>query len=160
MFCSNCGATLPEGAKFCANCGATLTSVPPNESAPAEVPSEPSPGAQETSYQAYQPYTPPNTYAPPSGEKVPDYLVFAILATILCCLPLGIPAIVYAVQAQRLAGEGRTQEALSKSKTAATWCWVALGAGLLSVVVTVVLSVLGAGLGFAAMDAFSSGYWY
>jgi hypothetical protein len=24
MFCSNCGASLPEGARFCANCGATV----------------------------------------------------------------------------------------------------------------------------------------
>ena len=34
----------------------------------------------------------------PPGTTVPNYLVFAILATVFCCLPTGIPAIVYAAQ--------------------------------------------------------------
>ena len=39
---------------------------------------------------------PPGSYQQPGGPPPPNYLVWAILATIFCCLPLGIPAIVMA----------------------------------------------------------------
>ncbi|SEL48894.1 Interferon-induced transmembrane protein [Pseudoxanthomonas sp. GM95] len=40
-------------------------------------------------------------------EYVPNYLVWAILSTLFCCLPLGIVSIVYAAQVdgRRLAGD-------------------------------------------------------
>lgn len=48
---------------------------------------------------------PPGGYAPPPpsgpggyGTPPPNYLVWAILSTIFCCLPLGIASIVFAAQ--------------------------------------------------------------
>jgi Interferon-induced transmembrane protein len=35
---------------------------------------------------------------PPGGQAPPNYLVWAILSTVCCCLPLGIASIVYAAQ--------------------------------------------------------------
>lgn len=36
--------------------------------------------------------------AAPSPVKIKNYLIESILVTLLCCLPLGIPAIVFAAQ--------------------------------------------------------------
>ncbi|MFL6100653.1 MAG: CD225/dispanin family protein [Actinomycetales bacterium] len=36
--------------------------------------------------------------AGPSGSPPPNYLVWAILSTVLCCLPLGVASIVFAAQ--------------------------------------------------------------
>ncbi len=53
-----------------------------------------------------------------SAPQVPDYLVWAILETILCCLPLGIAAIVYANQANTAKAVGNYAEAMQKAQTA------------------------------------------
>jgi hypothetical protein len=63
-------------------------------------------------------------------EAVPNYLVFAILATLFCCLPLGIPAIVYASQVNSLVAAGNMQAARDASKKAKMWCWISFGLGL------------------------------
>jgi hypothetical protein len=61
---------------------------------------------------------------------VPNYLVFAILATVLCCLPTGIAAIVYAAQVNGKLQAGDIAGAQAASKNARMWCWISLGAGL------------------------------
>lgn len=45
--------------------------------------------------------------SPQGSEFVPNYLVWAILATLFCCLPLGIVSIIYATQVdgRRAAGD-------------------------------------------------------
>ena len=73
MFCTQCGANNADSATVCLQCGRTLQPAPSLSAQP--------PGIIQT----------PNVY-------VPNYLVFAILSTVLCCLPAGIPAIVYAAQ--------------------------------------------------------------
>jgi hypothetical protein len=62
--------------------------------------------------------------ATPQGEYVPNNLVWAILATLFCCLPLGIVSIVYAsqVDGKRAAGDiAGAREASHKAKTWAIW---------------------------------------
>jgi hypothetical protein len=61
---------------------------------------------------------------------VPNYLVFAILSTVLCCLPAGIPAIVYAAQVNGRLQAGDVAGAQAASKNAKMWCWISLGLGL------------------------------
>ena len=61
---------------------------------------------------------------------VPDYLVFAILATVLCCLPAGIPGIVYAAQVNGKLQAGDIAGAQSASQNAKMWCWISFGLGL------------------------------
>jgi len=54
-FCTNCGATLAEGAKFCNKCGAKIAQTEPPQAAP--------------------PFTapPPSFQAPPSYQQPPAY---------------------------------------------------------------------------------------
>ncbi|MFZ3365502.1 MAG: CD225/dispanin family protein [Candidatus Sulfotelmatobacter sp.] len=75
---------------------------------------------------------------------MPNYLVFAILATVLCCLPAGIPAIVYAAQVNGKLQAGDIAGAQDASKNAKMWCWISLGAGLAVGVVWGILAAIGA----------------
>jgi len=68
---------------------------------------------------------------PPGFQpEVPNYLVYAILTTIFCCMPFGVVAIVYAAQVNGLLTGGNYAGALHASGKARTWCWVALFCGL------------------------------
>lgn len=69
----------------------------------------------------------------PGGDagKPANSLVWAILATLLCCLPTGIVAIVYAAQVDSKWNSGDRFGAETAAKNAKTWCWVSLGVGLL-----------------------------
>ena len=44
------------------------------------------------------PPPPPGNYGGPGGAPPPNHLVWAILSTLFCCLPLGIASIVFAAQ--------------------------------------------------------------
>lgn len=68
-----------------------------------------------------------------TGQPIPNYLVHAILVTILCCLPFGIVAIVYAAQVNSKAQAGDIPGALQASRNARTWSLWGLGTGLLSI---------------------------
>jgi hypothetical protein len=54
----------------------------------------------------------------PSGPKPADYLIWSIITTICCCLPLGGIAIFFSVQSKSKYEAGRYAEAASNSKTA------------------------------------------
>jgi hypothetical protein len=86
---------------------------------------------------------PPLSNAPYPQQQVPNYLVWAILVTLCCCLPLGIVSIVYASQVNGKLQAGDYQGALAASKNAKMWCWIAFGLGL-------VLNVIVFGIQFAA----------
>lgn len=58
---------------------------------------------------------------------VPNYLAPAILATLFCCLPFGIVAVVYAAQSGGRLAAGDYAGAIRASKTAQRWCWVSVG---------------------------------
>jgi hypothetical protein len=74
---------------------------------------------------------------PPGGPPVviPNYLWQAILCTVCCCIPFGIPAIVYAAQVNTKVIQGDMEGARQSSKNARMWCWIALGAGAVSALV-------------------------
>jgi len=86
----------------------------------------------------------------PASYDVPTYLAQAILVTLLCCLPFGIVAIVYAAQVNGLLAGGQYEMALEKSRSARTWCWVAFLCGLVPLVVWLLVVGLGAAAGFAS----------
>ena len=91
--------------------------------------------------------TPPPAppYAPPSAPigtpgSTPNYLIWAIVATVFatifsmlscCCLPLGlapgIPAIIFANRANRMASFDDPAAARAAADKARTWCWVTTG---------------------------------
>ena len=60
-----------------------------------------------------------------------NYLVFAILTTICCCWPLGIPAIVFAAQVNSKYEAGDYLGAEKASSNAKLWTLLALGGGVL-----------------------------
>ena len=80
-------------------------------------------GYQQQGYQqqGYQ----QQTYQQPNYQTVPpsSHLVGAILATLFCCLPFGIPAIVYASKVESRWYAGDHQGAIEASNSARNWCW-------------------------------------
>jgi hypothetical protein len=77
------------------------------------------------------------------GAIVQNYLVFAILTTIFCCLPAGIPAIVYAAQVNGKLQMGDLAGAQQASKNAKLWCLISLGVGLGGILLYFVLIMAG-----------------
>ena len=73
---------------------------------------------------------------------IPNYLWQAIVCTVCCCIPLGIPAIVYAAQVNTKVVQGDLEGARQSSNNAKMWCWIALGAGIASTLVWVVISLI------------------
>jgi len=121
MFCSQCGASNADDALKCTQCGRDLNA--PLQATPSAV-------------------IPPGQAA---GVNVPNYLVPAILVTVLCCLFTGIPAIVYAAQVNGKLATGDIVGAQLASKNAKMWCWISLGAGILvdlSWILAVVLGIV------------------
>lgn len=55
-------------------------------------------------------------------RKPDNYLAWSILTTILCCLPLGIVAIIKSGKVDSLWAEGRHDEAIQTAKDAKKWC--------------------------------------
>ncbi|HYQ25514.1 CD225/dispanin family protein [Stenotrophomonas sp.] len=85
---------------------------------------------------------------------IPNNLVWAILSTLLCCLPLGIVSIVYAAQVNGKLAAGDVagaQESADKAKKWAMWSAIAW---LILVVLYVLFFVVMGGIG--AMS--NSGY--
>jgi hypothetical protein len=76
--------------------------------------------------------------------KIPNYLAQSIIVTILCCLPLGIPAIVFAAQVNSKIQAGDIQGAMEYSRKAKMWCWWSFGVGLVTSIAYGILSFLGA----------------
>lgn len=93
------------------------------------------------------PSSPPLVQAsvlPPAGVQVPNYLVWAILSTVCCCIPLGIPAIVYSTQVNSKFAVGDVAGARAASEKAKMWCWIAFGTGLVLGIISIILNVLAA----------------
>lgn len=68
--------------------------------------------------------------APAAGAPtaaVPNYLTQAILVTLFCCMPFGIPAIVHASRVNTKLSAGDLTGALASSQQAKRWCWWAVG---------------------------------
>ena len=127
MNCPNCGTSNLDNASICANCGRPLSG------AGAVPPPPPPPQASYTPPQAsYTPPPPGSSFgAPPPTAEVPNYLWQSIVVTLCCCLPFGIVAIIFAAQVNDKLRRGDVAGAMQASKQAKMWCLIALGCGLL-----------------------------
>ena len=68
---------------------------------------------------------------PVASADISTYLLPAILCTLFCCLPLGIPAIVYATQVTSKQAKGDIAGAQAASQHARLWCWISFAVGIL-----------------------------
>ena len=75
-------------------------------------------------------------------QNVANHLVAAILVTILCCWPLGIPAIVFAAKVNGFVGAGDYGGAMEASKKASMWIWIAFGLGLPLQIIAIILQII------------------
>ncbi len=75
-------------------------------------------------------------------EHVPNYLVPAIVVTVLCCPAIGAVSIVYAAQVDGKVRSGDIEGARRASSQALTWCWVAFALGFLCNALAAVMGVL------------------
>ena len=91
-----------------------------------------------------QNWTPPPASGGAAGT-VPNYLVPAIIS-IFCCWPLAIPAIIFATQVNSKLAAGDTAGAEDSSKKAKMFSFIAIGLGVLCILIYVILMILGVGL--------------
>lgn len=155
MNCSKCGAPLPETTTFCPYCGAASDRAQPQnvENGPQPYYPAQSPDWQQNNYQPpspYQGYAPP---PPPGGApSFVLHLVLSILMTLFCCLPLGIPAIVFAAMINSRIQEQNYEAAQKAARSCRICLWIGLGLGIL----TIILSLL---LGLFSFNSMSNFYY-
>ena len=124
-FCNQCGQPIDGNSSFCTNCGAPVSAESqPQYQEPAAP--EPQPVQQQ-----------------PVGPKPKNFLALSILATIFCCLPFGIPAIIYSAQVDSHWNGGRYQEARDASRKAKTWMLVSVGVGAFFIIAYIALIIIG-----------------
>jgi len=85
----------------------------------------------------------------PVGQPPPNHLVWAILTTVLCCLPLGVVSIVFAAQVNSKWSAGDVQGAQDASRKARLF---ALWGTIIGAVVVVGYVLLVAVFGMSAID--------
>lgn len=81
---------------------------------------------------------------PPAGQQPDNYLVWSILVTLFCCLPLGIVAIVKSTQVSGLWAQGRYAEAQAAADSAKKFVMWSVIAGVIVIVIYGILMAVGA----------------
>lgn len=79
----------------------------------------------------------------PQGSPPPNHLAWAIISTVLCCLPLGIVSIVYAAQVNSKWSAGDAAGAMEASRKARTFALWGTVIGAAVAVLWVLLVVAG-----------------
>jgi hypothetical protein len=82
----------------------------------------------------------------PPAQKPQNYLVWAIVTTLLCCLPLGIVSIVFAAQVDSKWNAGDYAGAMDASNKARTWAMASAIVGIvIAVLYVIVIVAIGVG---------------
>lgn len=123
-FCPKCGAQVADGATFCLNCGYKLS-----EAQPVSTPPQP------------QPQSPSQATTQNSNPCPDNYLVYAILTTLFCCLPFGIAGIVKAAQVSTKYQAGDYEGAVQASADAKKWSQTALICGIVWSAICFIISL-------------------
>jgi len=121
MICQNCGKEISEGASFCVSCGACAAGTAPGEGA------------------AF-------SRRDPAAPNTAGYLVLAILSAVLCFLPTGIPAIVFAAKADGYRSRGMADQTADALRKAKIWTAVSVAVGAVLALAAAVLAFLFAAL--------------
>ena len=80
---------------------------------------------------SYPTYAPGDTVNGPRPEMPSTYLVWAILATLCCCLPGGIVALVYSSKVSTLYNNGDYEGSRRASERAGLWVIISFVAGII-----------------------------
>jgi hypothetical protein len=100
-------------------------------------------GQQQPGWQGYPAQPPQPGWPAPQpgwqGQPEPDnHLVWAILCTVLCCLPFGIVSLVYSSKVSGLWSQGRYGEAQAAADDAKKWAIIgAIVGGVIAVIIVV-----------------------
>lgn len=114
--CHECGAEISDAAKACPKCGAPV----------------------QPQYQTVQTQPAAQPPRPDNG------MIWSILNTVLCCVPLGIWAIIKSNDVNRLYDSGNYKEAEESAKSARNINLIGAGLALFSWVIVVILAAVGA----------------
>lgn len=136
MFCQKCGAKNDDNAVQCSACGEFLKK-PEAENNVNVIQSDNNIKVEQQAAVNQRP-------------NVPNYLVWAILSTIFCFWPVGIPAIVFAAKVDSKLSIGDYEGALEASKKAKMFCWITFGIGIAIWLITILFIVVVVGAGIAA----------
>ena len=94
-----------------------------------------------------QEWTPPPS--PGAPASVPNYLVLAIL-TLICCMPLGIVAVVFAARVNGQVQAGDMAGALASSRKAKLFSFIGLGLGIAWWIICIATGVFAGVIGAVA----------
>lgn len=76
-------------------------------------------------------------------QKPENNLAWSILTTVLCCMPLGIVAILKATKVDSLWAQGAQEEAIKASNDAKKWCLFGLAGGVIyGILVAIYMGVI------------------
>lgn len=128
---------------------AAYAPAPPMAAAPA--PSEAPPTLSAAPPLSAAPAPSYASYGAGGNPEPPTYLWQAIVVTVLCCLPFGIPAIVFSTKVKPAYLAGDYAASLEASKKAKMWCIVALIVGLITNILVFTLQIVAA-VGSAAAN--------
>ena len=107
--------------------------------------------------QTQQPMNTQPPFQQPNNQQMPpqpdNYLVWAILVTVLCCLPLGVASIMYSVKVGSLYAQGDYNGAVDASQKAKKFAMIGGIGGLIFIVIYVIFMVIaGAGAAMSGMQ--------
>lgn len=94
------------------------------------------------------PAPPPPPYQQPPVDNIPplkpdNWLWQSIVATLLCCMPLGVVGIIYAVRVNSLYFSGNYQESERMAQKAKMWTLISAGIALLYYIMWIIMLVTG-----------------
>lgn len=117
--CAKCGHQNDDSAVFCSKCGTNFS---------IEAATTFAAGGE--------------TLDSMSRTKPDNHLVWAILTTLLCCLPFGIASIVFASKVDTLYNNGDFEGAEKASKNARTWAIVSAIVGFVFTIIYVAFMLI------------------
>lgn len=89
-----------------------------------------------------------------NNPKPNNYLVWAILTTLLCCLPFGIVSIVYSSKVDSYWFAGRQGQAMDAARKAKNWAIASAVSGFVFGILYILLVVFGVVASVAGTDLF------
>lgn len=96
--------------------------------------------------QTQQPMNTQPPFQQPNNQQMPpqpdNYLVWAILVTVLCCLPLGVASIIYSVKVGSLYAQGDYNGAVDASQKAKKFAMIGGIGGLVFIIIYVIFAVI------------------